>query len=270
MDYARLQDLLDELERGNRYHICVVFFGSQGKDCLRLRYESSIHTAPACSALKSNRCLLCRSMTLRKARSTGKPFGGHCIRGIYEYCHPIFREDKLFCVILIGNILRNRKIFFRRSGLSPNAPLLNTMEQDMDDATCIRIASLVESYIHALLELSPQNARSEQSNSVVAAMQADVDRNFARDISLEDMAQVYHYNEKYLGRLFKTQMGISFGQYLNLRRLEFSAQLLRRSKRSILDISQSVGFNNVTYFNRLFRRQFGVSPSQYRSKGCTP
>lgn len=265
MDYARLQDLLDELERGNRYHICVVFFGSQGKDCLRLRFESSIHTTPACNALKIKLCFRCRAMVLQKARTTNSPFGGHCIRGIYEYCHPVYRDNKPFCVILVGNILRDRKIFLRRSGRSLDDPLLNTMEQDMDDGSCARIACLVESYIHALMELSPQNARSEQNNAVVAAMQADVDRNFCRDISLTDMAHIYHYNEKYLGRLFKTHMGISFGQYLNLRRLEFSAQLLRRTKQSVLDISQRVGFNNVTYFNRLFRQQFGMSPSQYRS-----
>lgn len=269
MDYARLQDLLDELERGNRYHICVVFFGAHSKDCLRLRFSSIIHANPVCDAVKQRanslkRCLRCRAAAFRKARLTQAPFGGYCINGVYEYCHPIFREDKLYCMIFIGNILRDREIFFRRSGLSPGTPLLQTMDTTLDDAACASITSLVESYIQALLELSPQDTRPEQNNAVVAAMQADLDRYFAQNTSLSEMARIYHYNEKYLGRLFKTQVGISFGQYLNQRRLEYSAQLLKQSNHSILDISQRAGFNNVTYFNRLFRRQFGQSPSQYR------
>ena len=77
---------------------------------------------------------------------------------------------------------------------------------------------------------------------------------------------MYHYNEKYLGTLFKKQTGLSFHDYLNHRRLYRSRMLLEQSGDSILSIATRVGFNNVTYFNRLFKAYYGVSPSQMRAK----
>ena len=65
-------------------------------------------------------------------------------------------------------------------------------------------------------------------------------------------------------RLFKQQMGMSFNEYLNEKRLEYGKERLRRSKDSVLEISANAGFRNVTYFNRMFKRRYGISPTQYR------
>lgn len=208
----------------------------------------------------------CREAAIQKAVSLGRPYGGYCRSGVYEYCHPVFLEEKLFCMIFVGNIVRDRQRLCARMGLPPDAPVLETMERDMDDETCAEIANLVESYIRMLRELATGSSRGDENHAVISAVKAELDRDFSHPLSLSSMARMYHYNEKYLGRIFKARLGVSFGEYLNQKRLSHAAKLLRKTDDSILDISQRAGFNNVTYFNRLFRAKFRMSPSQYRKK----
>lgn len=271
MDYSSLQSLVDALERGNRYHICVAFSQRHTNRKLMVAKKTALHTTPLCTMAKerpggNQACMDCREAAIRKAVALGCPYGGYCINGVYEYCHPVFWEDKLYCMIFVGNILRDRQRVCERMGLLPEAPLLETMEPDMEDGVCAEIAAVVESYIHLLREQSPGESRAQQNHAVISAVKAELDRDFAQSLSLSSVARMYHYNEKYLGRIFKVQLGLSFGEYLNNKRLSYAAKLLRKTDESILDISQRAGFNNVTYFNRLFRKKFGRSPSQYRKE----
>ena len=71
-------------------------------------------------------------------------------------------------------------------------------------------------------------------------------------------------NEKYLGRLFKKEMGISFSEYCIGLRLEKAEESLLKSNDKIIDIALDCGFNNISYFNRVFRKKHNVSPGEYR------
>jgi YesN/AraC family two-component response regulator len=115
-----------------------------------------------------------------------------------------------------------------------------------------------------LFEQYPESNREKSRYAVVPQVQRYVDRYYFLELSLSQLARIYHYNEKYLGRLFKQQMGMSFNEYLNEKRLEYGKERLRRSKDSVLEISANAGFRNVTYFNRMFKRRYGISPTQYR------
>lgn len=270
--YSSLQDLIEALEAGNRYHISIVFFNKYGNEKMGLKTEHIIHATPFCDAVKLkpkglDRCMRCKSLTVERIYRTGKPFGGLCINGVYEYCHPVLMKDELCCIIYIGNILRDREVFCRKNQLSSDEPLLETMEQGMGEDQCRKTAELLESYIRMLFAAYPDIRRERNQDTTITALKGYLDFYFFQDISLPQMARIYHYNEKYLGRLFKKQMGISFSDYLNEKRLEFGREKLLKSDQSVLDISTQAGFNNVTYFNRLFKRRYGVTPTEYRNKG---
>jgi AraC-like DNA-binding protein len=83
------------------------------------------------------------------------------------------------------------------------------------------------------------------------------------------LAESYSKNEKYLGRVFKSDMGISFSEYCNSLKLSKAARMLLDSKDKVIDIALECGFNNIAYFNRLFSKVYGISPSEYRSTNRT-
>ncbi len=264
-----LNEFLTAMEHGCQYHTSIVFFNRAQARHIVLPRSRVIHSTPFCDAMKlpqggRARCMRCRDLALKKIRNSGQPLSGHCICGLYEYCHPVYYENELCCVIFVGNILKNQNCLQRLSGLAPEDPLIETLQQDMSEEDCIQIARAVESYIHLLLRLEPPALDSP--NAIVNALKSYIDQDFCQDIQLEELADLYHYNEKYMGSLFKQHMGVSFHTYLNEKRLEYARYQLRKTRDSITDISIQSGFNTVTYFNRLFKKRYGCSPLQYRSQ----
>ena len=77
---------------------------------------------------------------------------------------------------------------------------------------------------------------------------------------------MFNYNEKYLGRLFKTKTGQTVDEYRNRKKVDIAKGLLKKSRLSITDIAGQSGFNNVTYFNRIFKRITGRTPQEYRTQ----
>jgi AraC-like DNA-binding protein len=66
--------------------------------------------------------------------------------------------------------------------------------------------------------------------------------------------------------LFRAEAGSTFWDYLNERRMEHAARLLRGEGRSITGVIFACGFNDVSNFYRLFRRRFGAAPRAWLTK----
>jgi two-component system response regulator YesN len=93
-----------------------------------------------------------------------------------------------------------------------------------------------------------------------------IEANLEYKIDITMLADIFHYNEKYLGRMFKRKTGYTFSEYINQRRIERGREMLLKNNDTVINISSKVGFNNVTYFNRQFKRFYGMTPSEYRQK----
>ena len=52
--------------------------------------------------------------------------------------------------------------------------------------------------------------------------------------------------------------------YLARWRLQLGARLLQATRRTVLDVAASVGYESEAAFNRAFKREFGVPPGQFR------
>jgi transcriptional regulator GlxA family with amidase domain len=87
-----------------------------------------------------------------------------------------------------------------------------------------------------------------------------------RQISLADMASVARLSPSHLSHLFKTQTGLSPGEYLRRLKMEKASQLLTTTLLSIKEIMAIVGYNNRSNFLRHFRRYYDVAPSEYRER----
>ncbi len=91
-----------------------------------------------------------------------------------------------------------------------------------------------------------------------------IDKNYYKDISLDEISGVLNINPYYFCRLFKNATGSSFCEYLNFVRISKSEKLFKTNDKSIMEISLDVGFSSVTYFNRIFRKYKGCTPTVYR------
>ena len=85
-------------------------------------------------------------------------------------------------------------------------------------------------------------------------------------ITTASLAALFHLDEHYLCRLFKSQMGMPPTQYLNGYRVEKAQTLLKNTDRSITDIALAVGFDDASYFARIFKKHTGVTPREYKNQ----
>lgn len=263
-----LYDLIWALQYGNNLHIGVFFLGNTGTEKTRLPRKHSTHTSPVCEVLKSDpqrqhRCLRCRNLAIRRAARKQKAFGDLCINGIYEYTHPVVLDGRTVCIIYVGNILTESG----KQKLAEKVPELDlplsTMESDFSLEDCQRVCGLVESYIRALLKETVEEDTS--FNPLILNLKNYIHANLEYDISMGTLADLFHYNEVYLGRLFKKETGMTLKEYINQSRVGRASKLLRSGEK-IIAVAHKVGFNNVTYFNRVFKQHMGKTPSEYRAE----
>ena len=87
-------------------------------------------------------------------------------------------------------------------------------------------------------------------------------------LRLSDVAARFGLSPQYFCSFFKENFGRTLIQHVNFLRIERASRLLRETGLPILEISLSVGFDNVSYFIKRFREVYGCTPTDYRRSVC--
>ncbi len=84
--------------------------------------------------------------------------------------------------------------------------------------------------------------------------------------SLSELADMMGYDVYWLSREIKKRTGKTYKELLQAKRMNQALYLLGSSTLPILDIIESVGYDNTSYFYRKFKEKYGMSPKEYREK----
>ena len=90
------------------------------------------------------------------------------------------------------------------------------------------------------------------------------DHSFAEPLTVSDLAGAAGLSPAYFSRLFRDAFGVTPHGYLQTRRLERAAALLRSTDHPVVRICVEVGFSSLGSFTTSFTRMFGMSPVAYR------
>lgn len=91
------------------------------------------------------------------------------------------------------------------------------------------------------------------------------DARYADRITVDDLAAAAGLSRSHFSREFSRTFGESPRAYLQTRRLERAAAMLRTTDRSVADICMAVGLESVGSFTTTFTRAFGATPTGYRA-----
>lgn len=270
MEVSKLFELIEMISRGTKLHIGVLFFGQYGNEKMILPHEHQIHFSPLCEAFKSTgngyrRCFRCRNTAIRKVFREKTSFGGYCLNGVYEYTRPIVENGETVGMIYIGNVLLSNDCILRTriAEHQIDESLVDTLEREISERDCERIANVIESYIRMLVFVCPNE---ERKNPIVENLKNYAVANLEYPLDMKRVSEVFHYNPKYMGRLFKAETGMSLCEFMNAKRIERAKEYLLQDKDSVIEIAYKTGFENVTYFNRVFKRYASVTPMEYRKE----
>ncbi len=106
-------------------------------------------------------------------------------------------------------------------------------------------------------------------NLIIKRAKQYIEKNFSRDISLQDVADYVHLNPVYFSKYFKEHTHKNFVDYLADIRVDFAKKELIKGKK-IDEVSRLSGYNNSSYFAKIFKNSTGMTPREYqRTKiGC--
>ena len=93
-----------------------------------------------------------------------------------------------------------------------------------------------------------------------------IDQHYQEDISLNDLAYRFAMNPSYFSTVFKKVVGKNVTSYIADLRIEAACRLLKETQKSIVDISRSIGYEDIQYFYRVFKNKTGMTPMEFRKK----
>lgn len=111
------------------------------------------------------------------------------------------------------------------------------------------------------------NIRRKQNLDKLSKITAYMKKNYARDISLEQVAQEFGYTPSYLSRMFKQYADINYKTYLLNLRTEYGFREMMNSDHSLSDVAVNNGFPDSRAFAKAFCARYGCLPSEYRKRG---
>lgn len=104
------------------------------------------------------------------------------------------------------------------------------------------------------------NRKTEQMKRVLAR----IERDYAENLSLNDLADEAGMSPKYFCHFFQQLTRRTPIDYLNDYRIEQACILLQTGNYSVTDTAFRCGFNDLSYFIRIFRKYRGISPGKYQ------
>ncbi|MEU2923561.1 GlxA family transcriptional regulator [Streptomyces sp. NPDC007251] len=86
------------------------------------------------------------------------------------------------------------------------------------------------------------------------------------DHDLESLARCAGLSARHLGRLFRSQTGMTPGQYVEAVRTEAAQTLLESGGHSVEEVARLAGFGSSESLRRVFQHRLGIAPTTYRAR----
>ena len=106
------------------------------------------------------------------------------------------------------------------------------------------------------------------SHNTLTQLQDYITHN-CRNVTLRQLADVFHFNQSYLSQYLKKNTGENFTDLLQKARITQAEKLLSDTALSVAEIADKVGYQNVSYFYKVFEKINHCSPTEYRNRFLT-
>lgn len=176
-------------------------------------------------------------------------FGQQALDDIYT--HPVHRFTDIV----------KEKIFLLLSDM------LNTYEKDFIYREFLLQSKLFELLILIIEESLPEEAaiihKTPLSQPIMEAVYY-MENHYADNLSLDKVAQAAGFSPAYFSRLFQSQLGKSYSDYLTNIRLRHVEALLINTNKSVTEIALETGYSHISNLTEQFKKKIGMTPSAFR------
>ena len=148
--------------------------------------------------------------------------------------------------------------------ITPDEHLIQHLLSLSSDSSKFEIKGILYSICAQIDRNATYEKNSVDRQTLLFKILSYIEKNFVGDCSLGALTATVGYNAEYISRFFKKKMNLSYNQYLNIRRLNHAAHLLRNTNETALHCALESGYTSLRTFNRNFKLYYGVTPQEYR------
>lgn len=167
-----------------------------------------------------------------------------------------------------NNFLRTCSVYVEDGQSLENLPeVFRSITQEIQSTGALNfdsvvdiIASTASVYDHATDE------KDDESANPINEITDYIQSNYRSNISLDMLADLFHFSKYHLCRKFKETTSMTIIDYLIQVRIKKAKELLKSAgNRHIFEIASEVGFNDPSYFNRVFKKITMLTPNEYQN-----
>ena len=108
--------------------------------------------------------------------------------------------------------------------------------------------------------------KSRKNFDILRKIISYTEENFASDITEMSVAESFGYSACYFSRFFRSNMGITYKEFLTKMRVNAAKDDLTDTNKSVLEIAMDCGFSDARGLINMFKKFEGTTPLQYRKK----
>lgn len=188
----------------------------------------------------------------------------HTMYELQQYARiSLLKESDIKLLVAHNLILLHSRLLAKYDQKKSEFPSLNQLREQIKN--CNSIDSLIHEAI-AFCKTMSEIVGGSTSDNIAKRVYAYMEKNFDKDLKLENIAKTFNYNSAYLGKLFKKEMGEGFNNILDSIRIENAKRLLMEQDLKVYQVSEKVGFSNIDYFYNKFKKHVGLSPKEFQKK----
>ena len=126
----------------------------------------------------------------------------------------------------------------------------------------LALKALLLQLFFVLLQYSEKNTSPDlgKTSDKLKQVLDYIELHYTESIAVSELARLCHFSDYYFMRFFKKHMNMTCVEYIVSLRLKKSVELFKEGNTSILDVSLSVGFRNLSYFHRAFKKKYHMTP----------
>lgn len=111
-----------------------------------------------------------------------------------------------------------------------------------------------------------QKQKLRKRNNRIERIISYIDANFDSQIRIEDITSSENMTVTHFSHLFTSTFGMTFQEYISIKRMEQSIRLMANKEKTLIEISFESGFSDPKYMNKIFLKKYGCTAKEYRKK----
>lgn len=146
---------------------------------------------------------------------------------------------------------------------------INDEFQSKQEGYEIAISIQIKRIILTLLRADTRRVIPSRENSDILRLRPVldyIDTHLGDKLQVEEACKLANMSYHYFVKYFKKTMGISFVDYITLKKIRRAERLLLTKDLSISQIGEEVGMSNMAHFYKMFRKFKECSPNEFRKK----